>query len=277
MRPMGRFFAFLGLTLAAAAPAFAQGSTVRGTVTSNEGRPLGGTRIVRAGVNPDTVRADSLGRYVIARLPQGRHVFTIYARGFDPVEMELNFTVDTTLQVDIPLEPARPVAADVLQRVGFDTRRTEGLRLQGNMSATFLNIEDIRSKGVTRTSQLFDGIANIYLRTERSMDVVYGFDQRCMMNVWIDGQQAQNVFPPPGGVSQSMRDQRRNTQAVRYTGLDELVQPGEIVAIEVYPRPSQVPPQFQRGGTTLRSGSGSNMETRNVDCGALVIWTRNAQ
>jgi hypothetical protein len=260
-----RVLVALVLAFCCAAPLGAQAgrnAAIRGIVTNAEGRPLRGAMIVRFGT-ADTARADSSGRYAIERIALGRHIFTVRHAGYQPVEMEVTFTNDTTLNVDIPLEPARTVSAAKLERVGFTARRAQ---LGGGTDATFLGPDEIAAKGAPRTSNLLEGVRDLTLRMAGTVNVPYGFDGRCVMTVWLEGRKIDDVFAgtSSGGRNASMR----STAAL---GLDNLVQVGDIAAIEIYPRPSRTPPQFQ--SSTRIQGGCRSMDTRTADCGAIVIWT----
>jgi hypothetical protein len=252
-------------------------AVLRGTVTDTAGRRLAGALLVRMGT-PDTVRADSAGRFAIEGLRAGRHLFVVRHPGYASIEMEVTFPADTgSASVDIPLEPAASDAAvsAKLDRVGFVERRRRVDAARERI--TFLGPEDIAGHGAVRVSQLFDGIRDLVVRFERGIAVAYGGDGRCVMNVWLEGQRVDNAFPPAGGSSGS-------ATTVRYTGLNELIPLDQIAAVEIYPRPSQTPSQFQGSAAAVAQGGASgarsfrggaaSFNTRSAECGSLVIWTR---
>lgn len=250
------------LTAAAAAPAqvvVRGNSALRGTVTDTLGRPLPGALVIRDG-SADTARADSTGRFAIERLALGRHVFVVKHRGYEQVELQVTFRHDTTYVVDIPLEPAVPggaVTIAKLDSVGFSQRRREAEAV--GLAATFLGPAEIAARRFARVTQLLDGVPEITVRLERgAMTVVVAADRQCLMNVWVDGERRENVFQAP---SAGGRGRGAPGAAPRATGLDGLVRPERLAAIEVYPAAGRTPPQF------LSSGSAAQ-------CGALVIWTR---
>ena len=254
------------LALAAATPLAAQGggSSITGRITTADGRPVPGARIVKSGTT-DTARADSTGRYHLDRIPLGSHVFVVRQAGYQPVEMEVTFSKDTSLTVDVPLEGAAAANADKLTRVGFLARQRAA---NGQGGVTFMGPDDIAQRNVPRTSQLFDHVTDVTMRSDGSVMVAYGWDRQCVMNVWLDGTRQTQVF---GGTSAG--GSRSTAGALRgsATGLDDLIQVGDIAGIEVYPRPTRVPPQFQVSSTT--QSTGRTFETRTSDCGAIVIWS----
>ena len=261
----------------AAAQVAAGHAAIRGTVMTG-GHPLAGVLVMRTG-SADSTRSDSAGRYNLAGLPAGRHIVEIRKRGYSPLEMEVNFPSDTTsIQFDIPMDPAvvDPGLADKLEREGFNERRRNA-RERDHL--TFLDPQDLEDLEVVHTSQLLASVRDISTRyvgtSTGSISVVYGADQ-CPMYVWVDNQLIDNVFPPPattGGASFGNRGSRGSSSSGPYTGLDNLLTVDRVGAIEVYPRPSQVPQRFQRS-SSLVAGSSRDLETRSAECGALIIWTK---
>ncbi len=246
---------------------------VRGTISDPNGRPLAGALVIRDG-SPDTARADSTGRFVVERLALGRHLFRVTHPGYATIEFEAQFERDTTVSVDIPLErgsgsvPAAGAGgggAGRLDMVGFTARRRAAEGSRGG--ATFLGPEDLAGRRGGRVSQLFEGVRDVTVRPGRDNAIIlYGHDRRCLMNIWIEGQRMDNVFPPSETYSATAS---RRGAGTRYPGLDEVVPPDRILAIEVYPRPSQTPPQFQ---SSMRLSSG--LETQDSgNCRSVVIWT----
>jgi hypothetical protein len=271
-----------GLFALATAGATAQtvrgASAVRGRVLNATGAPLPGALVTRDG-SADTARAGADGSFLMGQLALGRHSFTVSAPGFQAVAFEVDFTaVDTASGVDIPLEPGAstpgagaPNAAAANWLDGFNRRKTAA-----PSSGTFFTGEQIIASNAVRLSQLLEGIRDVTVRTERGNIVVaYGRSARCTMNVWLDGRKLDNVFPPfdpssgSASIGFSSRSQRRAT--LTYTGIDGVLPPASVAAIEVYTLPSQVPEQFQR------SAEIGNMETRDNqggDCGAILLWQR---
>jgi len=254
-------------------------ASVRGTITG-QGRPLAGVLVYRMG-SADSTRSDSTGRYALEGLNAGRHVFQVRMRGFAPLEMEINFPSDTlTVRADIPMETAAAGDAVMnakLEREGFLERRRNARERD---HVTFLGPEDIESRDAARVSQLFDNVRDISLRFERGIAVLYGADGHCVMNVWLERQLNETAFPPATSAAASNQvstfggagGSRRATTVSRYTGLDQgLIDLNQIGAIEIYPRPSLVPQDFQR---STSSSSSRDIETRSEACGAVIFWTR---
>jgi hypothetical protein len=254
-------------------------AAIRGSVTDTAGHPLAGALIVRSG-SADSARTDAQGRFAVEGLAAGHYLFRVRHPGHATVEMEVTFPADTgTASVEIPMEAAASDAAvnAKLEQVGFVERhrRIDATRER----VTFLGPEDIAGRGAVHVSQLFGQLPDITTRFERDITVVYGNSGQCVMNVWLDGRMVDNVFPPLGSSGSS-------ATTVRYVGLDELLQLDQVAAVEIYPRPANTPPQFQRttvpfvvapgGSAGARSfrGSASGISTRSAECGSIVIWSR---
>lgn len=255
-------------------------SAVRGRVLDGT-NPIAGAIVSRDG-SGDTARADAQGGFLLGQLALGRHVFTVAAPGYQAISFEVDFTGTDTASVDIPLErggvlPGAGIAAPgstKLEASGFAERRRNP-----PSSAAYFTAEDITSRNIVRLSQLMEGTRDLTIRTEQGNIVVaYGHDRRCLMNVWLDGNQLENVFPSSAVGSGG----RRRQTTTRVTGLDEILPLADIAAVEVYTLPSQIPPRYQAqqtqaSATTGRSRSVSgaaSLGEQGGNCGAILIWSR---
>lgn len=273
----GTIFGAASLTHAQTMPR--GGSAVRGVVSVRGALPLAGALVVRGGLVPDSVRSDSAGRFVIQGLTPGRHTFTVRHMGFEPVGFEILFYSDTTVVVDVPLEP-RIVALDTLgivgdralgaydrklTSVGFEERRRQAER--SATDATFLTPQDIDRRKPSRLSHLLEGQRSVHVQSVSNGwgAIARGRDNRCLMTVWVDGQL---FYPTPGrlvsgGGLSGMFTASPPGPSLTMGGGDDLGVNGiainDVAAVEIYPSPSGTPPQFQ-------SLSGT--------CGAIVIWTK---
>ena len=258
-------------------------SAVRGRILDSSNNPITGATVSRDG-SGDTARADAQGNFLLGQLALGRHVFTVAAPGYQAISFEVDFTGTHTASVDIPLERGgampgaslAPAGSTKLEQSGFAERRRNP-----PSSAAFFTAEDISARNIVRLSQLMDGTRDLTLRTEQGNIVVaYGHDRRCLMNVWLDGNQLENVFPSSAVGSGGRR--RQTTTTTRVTGLDEILPLSDIAAVEVYTLPSQIPPRYQAqqtqaSATTGRSRSVSgaaSLGEQGGNCGAILIWSR---
>lgn len=268
------FGALIILTGLGSRPAGAQeaprGSSVRGVVRAAGGGPLVGSSVVRLGTPPDSVASDTGGRFVLLGLARGHHYFTVRHVGFVPVDFEVTFLADTSVDVDVPLEQHVIVLDTIrvrgaeelglferkLRAVGFEERREQAER--SATDATFLTPEDIGRRRPLRLSHLLEGSRSVKIGYAGIIAVAYGRDGRCVMSVWLDGQEMRNLFPVRNEGRAFSTNPGSPPNPASTPGLD-LIAASDIAAVEIYPSPSGTPPQFQ------------NLTGM---CGAIVIWTK---
>lgn len=147
-----------------------------------------------------------------------------------------------------------------LDRSGFYQRRF----LSGGQ---FLVREEIEAMVPTRTTDILrrlPGVQPVTFGSESGNTTVrrvqlrgavrFMNDQRCLPGLYIDGTLLrQPVIPTPEGLGDPFR------WLSNYPQIDELVNPQDIEAMEVYDTPAVTPAQFQAPGPP---------------CGVIVIWTR---
>ncbi len=112
----------------------------------------------------------------------------------------------------------------------------------------FVGPEEIEERMVVNTSDYLRRIPGIVYSGEMVLFRGSGPGQEggCEPHIWIDGIRAIRGSDTIGGANGS-------------ESLNNRITPGEVIAIEVYRRPSSMPLQWGGVGTT---------------CGAIVIWTR---
>jgi hypothetical protein len=234
----------------------AQTGAISGTVWSRStSGPIGGS-LVRLPAEGREVRTDSLGRFRLERLRTGAHELQVLAVGYAPLITTVSLTADSTLAVDIDLEPVASTLARVVttaDRVDarnmnygdFERRRATG------MGRFISRAELLRDTGRSLASVLRSRIPGTRVWDVRSLQVlgasrgrisVQRGDAQCFVQVIID-----NVVRYTTGGSLPLFDLR---------SLD----PSMIAAIEFY-TVATTPSEFNRGG--------------NAPCGTLLIWLQN--
>jgi hypothetical protein len=241
-------------------------SVISGTVTDTAGRPIPDVR-VSARPSGVSMLTDSTGRFRLDGLRSGTSILHAQTIGFAPADFAVRVAPDSTLRVTIQLT-SRPLTLDTvvvstrtesvgLRGAGFYERLRD--RLRGLGSGTLFSPDDLDRMNLNRASDVFRQVPGVNLQQQNGAAIMYGLGQ-CLMNVWVDGQFVNPILYPgvadlPGGKFGQMGPQN---VVRRSGGLDALVGAHEVAAVEIYPTPSEVPPQFYN--------------LNNV-CGSIVIWT----
>jgi len=187
------------------------------------------------------VVTDSTGRYLLGGVPAGAQHVVVRALGFRPVEFSVTLHEGLQGLEDIELEAApgvqelapvaiaAPAAIPVSYRlVDFERRRQTG---RGH----YLDDTQIKQSGASRLSDLMRGMR--------------GVTEHCAGN----GCNIQMVRARPGCDPDYIVDGRMDNMFGSSTPIRD------IVALEVYTGPSDVPGEFAG---------------RSAGCGVVVIWTR---
>ena len=220
-------------------------ATVRGVITTVDRRPISNA-VVRVLGSGSQVRTNARGVYAILDAGAGTQTVEARAIGYQPMRTMVRLsdggatTVDLRLPVQrVQLDTVRVVAGkDIPVEVrGIERRWRSG-------TGVILDGNTVRDRSNLFTSDALRGVSGVTVRQ------VGGFGQtvwmrssngnECQAGVIFDGAQ----LPPSQAASIS---------------IDEIARREDIAAIEVYPRPSQVPAEF----TSMVSG-----------CGVIAIWTK---
>ena len=212
--------------------------------------PLGLARIAIARSNR-VVLSDAEGRFTIPRVRPGLQVIEVERLGYAKTTSSVQIQPGETLHVEVVLEleavalPSVDVQADpaapVLLR-GFYERKARG----GGFFLTREEIVEMRPRVFTDLLRRAPGIRLQPVRgpSGSSYQAVAGRSpgtRACPIQYYLDGV----LFPVTGDI-----------------GINNLIQPGDVAAVEVYSGTSRVPLQFHSG---------------SAYCGVIVIWTTSAQ
>lgn len=254
---MWRVFAALCLFAAPPRLGLAQASVIEGTVlASHTGRPIVGASVRSPAVQRET-RTDSLGRFRLEKMPAGALEVQVQAVGFAPLRAVVQVLADSTLTVDVDLEPLTPQLARVvttadrsdarnLNYADFERRRASAIGKFISRSELLAeagrSLESVLSARLAGTRVWdFNGKRVLGGSSRGPISVLRG-DQRCFVQVIVD-----NVLRYQSGGSLPPFDLR---------SLD----PAMIAGVEFY-TVSSTPSEFNRGG--------------NAPCGTLVLWLQN--
>lgn len=219
----------------------------------------------------DEVLSDDDGRFAIRLSSPGSYRLEVTLIGFGPGRSAL-FTVgpddEPSVEIFLTVEPVRLDSLVVqgeprnprLEMVGFYNRLADDV-------GHFILREEIERRSPRQVTDLFYGYPGARVTTVNSLMGEYDIVMRagatmflgkvCYPTVVLDG-----VVVRGGGAAslsdlrQSWRGQRDVVELGRW---NDLVEPANIEAIEVYPSAAGIPVQY--------AGSRS-------PCGAILIWTR---
>jgi hypothetical protein len=214
--------------------------TVRGSVKSINGQPLTSARIVLWGASGNGASSMN-GQFTLQGVPTGTQMVEARAIGFQP----------TRIVVDVPAteEATADIALDILVPT-VDTMRVRGARVSPGMAefetrrrtgfGNFIDENQLVQRAPMFMADIFRTVPGITIQSGQSaqgrvlMRGVSGGGP-CVPAVFLNGM---NIAIPDGN-------------------LDAILNPQEVIGVEVYSRTASVPPQF---------------DSRN-GCGSLVIWT----
>jgi hypothetical protein len=242
--------------LASLLPAFASGQVIQGRVLeAATGNPVPYVEVrVEGSDRPiGAVVTDSTGRFMLRATIGGVYRLRTYHVGFAPIEADVEVGTGAMVELVLRLSPqptelpaievvSRGRAPDAfLERGGFYERRSAGF-------GVFRTPEEVERRNLFAPSDLFQGISGVRLNyvgiQGKDIRMTRGDDPNCSPRIFID-----NVMARRGGRSASQAD----------PPLDALVPPRDILAVEVYRGPSEVPVEF--------AGN-------DVTCGVVIIWTK---
>lgn len=216
-------------------------AVLTGTVTATNGQPLEGAQILLLGTQLGG-RTDHNGNFRLGGLPGGTQSIEVRQIGYAPRRYAVDLSPDKVSKIDPVLEERAVVleAVEVAAKKGsgipgFDQRKKNGF-------GTYITRDDIEKRGAIRTTDLFrtiPGVQVLWNGSGYTVQMSRASTGYCPVQYYIDG----SPFLSTGG-----------------DDMDQIVQPQDIQAIEVYKGPTETPAEFQ--------GAGS------ASCGTIVIWTR---
>lgn len=219
-----RLWRTLGIVATAARVATAQtGARITGTVRDSASTPVPNADILV--VQADRrVRADSAGRFEVAGLKSGKYTVRGRRFGYFPGEWSIDLSNGGHAEIQLMLGPKIPTLDTVVISANREcsARKFDGFMCRrGSTNGLFLDYTDIDDRNVYYTSDLFDGIdgfrSSVNMTHSGVMRVPVG--RRCI-NTLVNGE--------PAGASEVPQD------------------PYNLMAIEIYKLPSDVPKEFRR-------------------------------
>lgn len=236
----------------------AQGGTISGTVLDETGRPIDGAEVV---AYPATtrVRTDSTGRFTITHLDDG--FYRVRARRIGFMALEISTDLSKEGHVDLKFElKRRPAMLDsvivlangqcaALHYGGFNCRKRFG-------KGVYFTDDDIADKGAIEIGDVFNDVQGFRVVLTPTpfgrKPFPYSIHGNRCLNALVNGK--------PSSLS---------NQIPRYAT--------ELIGVEIYASPNQVPEEYQQYIYTprIRQTSDPNGAPVSVDarCALVVYWT----
>jgi hypothetical protein len=231
---------------------------------------------------------DSSGRFALRGLPGGE--LTIVARkvGYDSTSANVPpAATGAASEVTLILVRAHRLREIVVEGKVYDRALWDRgfYHRQKVFSGTFFDTDAVEHFGGDGLGSLVRQAPRVDVRNIGNADDAFSriAGRPGRRNVFIDGMFQRAAMPSPvrmmgGGAAEGV-------------GLKDLIEFREIAAVELYPRASSVPIQFQRmgppagpqGTSSQQIGSPSGLsrrgpsqgENQDAACGAIVIWTKS--
>lgn len=231
------------------AVAGAQGGTLRGVVRDSANRPLANAEVV-ATPGPHRARSDSLGRFTIAGIGGGQYILHARKLGYSPGEATAELHDNGSLDVTLTLEHRMADLDTVVVSAdgSCPERSLDGFlcRQKRGDKGVFMDYLDIDDKDPLSTADLFRDIPGFRVDVRPTRDgnrrIPVASGLHCLVSL-VDGRPATAANFVPDF-------------------------PGDLMALEVYPTPDEVPKEYQRYMWDSRAGQ---------RCGVAVYWDMYAK
>jgi hypothetical protein len=248
---MRRWLPILMTTVVLASTTGAQqpkSGTITGTVRDSSGVPVAGADVV---AQPGThrTRSDSTGAFILTDLDGGTYVVAARKLGYAPERWDVKLSRNGSIEVRFVL--GRRYVLDtvrVVARHDCPPHSIEGFmcRQRARVGGVFMDYADIDDRGVQYTADLFRNVPGFRVELRRTR---FG------------------PMPTPvkvgGGCITSLVD------GYPVTGANVIPDhPGDLSAVEIYPRPDSVPEPYRRYTFPERGDI-----TRTGRCAVAVYWT----
>jgi len=268
-------------------PAVRAGSArLRALVTDASGKPIPGARARVIGHR--FAVGDQSGMVSLDSLPGGSQTLEVRALGFVPLTREVHLAGSSSASDTIALTSVKSLLDTVrisagrvyaVDWTGFDHRKKTGI-------GSYITAEEINRLRPASLASLLQARPAISIQDTQFGDQVIRmaapWGGTCTPAIFVDGEMVVHPDGPPAGAlltdasapssasggaasttqANVIGSAKISTIAPEPAGLAEvswLVSPTEIVGVEIYRRPMEIPAQFQTGGF--------------AGCGAVVIWT----
>jgi len=239
--------------------------TLAGVVKDDQGRLLAATEIVAGGTHRAFI--DAKGEFTIPGLDPGVIEFTARRIGYNPVNSAVQSDAGLVVHLSVKLVPVAIQLGTIvvegkkldksLWESGFYKRRDTGM-------GHYFDDEFFKHRH-TNLSTIMMEVPSIRVQRRRdgtSIATAPAMSGYCAMSVYVDG----NVIP-----------------WAKYSGIDDVINRDDVLAMEVYTRASEIPGRFAGRGGQAQVGAMGSMNMGGVsyeigggftECGAVFIWTK---
>jgi hypothetical protein len=249
---LGRSIAVVAM-IGGAIPARAQQSgsaafgSVDGYVFDFSHHELTGVEVFVLDAPKRTMRTRGAGAYLIDSVPAGPHLLGFRRLGVSPLTIPIDVKPNevTTVDAQMAVRPGTlPVVVVQSSRGEFYAMPRDLAQRIRTGQGHYLDYDEIERRHAIRTSDLFSGIAGIEVLGNGKL-----FNTRGITSI--------NATTCNGGLSMYVDGSLLAVADTMATPLD-LVHPSEILAIEVYRSPTEVPAALPQS-----------------PCGSIFIWTKH--
>ena len=261
--------------LAAAQGASAQDTLyLRGRVVDTEGAPIPMAQVTAKG-NPNATTNDS-GVFVMPLKSKGRITLQAQRLGYMPARLNLDIRADTTIEVfllpraqSLPAQTVVARARAHLDRVGFYDRMRDAEN--GSLYGYFIPPDSLEARHSDKITDIVNRVPGLRLKDGGAGGglLITGSDG-CLMTLYLDGSRfdmnsgASMANGTGAGAAQLGMTARTPAGmtgggTLKAEGIDRIIHPSHIAGIEIYPRGTNAPIQYQ---------------SFNGQCGIVALWTK---
>ena len=212
-------------------------STLEGQLLDEAGYPWSEARVILD--DSAETRTDGDGRFHFAQVPAGTRRVQVLSLGMLPIVTTVDVYPDAPASLDLNIR--RVTTLDVVRVIGTNRGRILAEQLEERRLSGFgytMDMVELQAHATLETAlREVPGLQLIVRDGDFIPQTSDGRGGQCVASVWVDGA-------------------RMAVAALN------MIHPREVMAIEIFPRPSTLPLQFH------------GLDNQAKFCGAVVLWTK---